>query len=150
MLLELSGTAFLWLKALHIISVIAWMAAMLYLPRLFVYHVDAEAGSAQSETFKIMERRLMRGIMNPSMILALLFGTIMLVSLDSGVWREGWLHIKLLAVVGMLGLHGMCAKYRREFDNDANTRSAKYYRVINEVPAVLMVVIVIFVVVKPF
>lgn len=150
MLINLTGAAFMWIKALHIVSVIAWMAAILYLPRLFVYHADAEIGSQQSETFKIMERRLMRGIMGPSMIFALLFGVIMLGALDPSVWREGWLHVKLLAVVGLLALHGMCAKYRRMFAEDANTKSAKFYRVINEVPAGLMVIIVIFVVVKPF
>ena len=150
MLIELSGTAIAWLKALHIISVIAWMAGMLYLPRLFVYHADAEPGSDKSETFKIMERRLLRAIMNPSMIAALIFGALMLVARDASIWKEGWLHVKLLGVVILLGLHGVFSKSRRQFADDRNTRTAKFYRFFNEVPAVLMVIIVIMVVIRPF
>ena len=150
MLIELSGTAIAWLKALHIISVIAWMAGILYLPRLFVYHAEAEPGSDKSETFKIMERRLLRAIMNPSMIAALIFGALMLVAQDASIWKEGWLHVKLLGVVILLGLHGVFSKSRRQFANDRNTRTAKFYRIFNEVPAVLMVIIVIMVVIRPF
>lgn len=150
MLIELSGTAIAWLKALHIISVIAWMAGILYLPRLFVYHAEAEPGSDKSETFKIMERRLLRAIMNPSMIAALIFGALMLVAQDASIWKEGWLHVKLLGVVILLGLHGVFSKSRRQFADDRNTRTAKFYRIFNEVPAVLMVIIVIMVVIRPF
>ena len=138
-----------WVKALHVISVIAWMAGMLYLPRLFVYHSVAEIGSDKSETFKVMERRLLRGIMTPAMIASWLFGLWMIV----GGWvsfSEGWLHAKLLFVLLLTGCHGMLAKYTRLFAQDKNTKPQKFFRIINEVPTVLMIVIVILVVVKPF
>lgn len=138
-----------WVKALHVISVIAWMAGMLYLPRLFVYHSVAEIGSEKSETFKVMERRLLRGIMNPAMIASWLFGLWMII----GGWvsfSEGWLHAKLLFVLLLTGCHGMLAKYTRLFAQDKNTKPQKFFRIINEVPTVLMIVIVILVVVKPF
>lgn len=141
---------YLWIKAFHIISVIAWMAGMLYLPRLFVYHADSEIGSVQSETFKIMERRLMRGIINPSMILAFIFGGCLLVMPGIVEWSEIWIWIKLIMVLIMTGVHGMLSRYRRRFDKDENVKTARFYRIINEVPAVLMLVIVIMVVVKPF
>ena len=150
MLIELSGTAIAWLKALHIISVIAWMAGMLYLPRLYIYHAEAEPGSDKSETFKIMERRLLRAIMNPSMIAALIFGALMLLAQDASIWKEGWLHVKLVSVVILLGLHGVFSKSRRQFAEDRNTRTASFYRIFNEAPAVLMVIIVIMVVIRPF
>jgi len=146
---ELSTTAFLWVKALHIISVIAWMAGLLYLPRLFVYHVDAKPGSETSETFKVMERRLLRAIMNPAMLSSLLFGGLMLA--DSGtVWISGWLHAKLGAAFLLVVLHMMMGKWRREFAADGNTRSQKFYRYANEIPTLLMILIVIMVVLKPF
>ena len=147
-MLEVSASAYLWIKALHIISVVAWMAGMLYLPRLFVYHAEAESGSAQSETFKIMERRLLRGIVNPAMIASFVFGGLLLAILND--WSSGWLYVKLISVLGLVGLHGMIARWRREFAEDRNRRPARFYRLINEVPAVLMVVIVIMAVVKPF
>lgn len=149
-MIELSGTVFLWVKALHIISVMAWMAGMLYLPRLFVYHCDAEPGSDKSETFKIMERRLLRAIINPAMILSVIFGTIMLLSFDSEIWRDGWLHTKLLAVFFMFGIHGMMSRWRKDFEADRNQKSPKFFRYMNEVPTVLMIIIVIMAVVKPF
>lgn len=145
--MELPADAYLWIKSFHVMSVIAWMAALLYLPRLFVYHVDAAPGSEQSETFKVMERRLMRGIMNPSMIASLIFGGLLLTYQD---FSAGWLHVKLLAVVLMLAMHMAIGRWRKDFEADRNVRSAKFYRVANEVPAVLMVVIVIMAVVKPF
>ncbi len=148
-MIELSGTALLWIKAGHIISVIAWMAGMLYLPRLFVYHVDAAPGSVQSETFKVMERRLMHGIVNPSMIATLVFGLTMLAA-EPELLKAGWLHGKLTAVFLLFGLHGMISGWRKDFAADRNRRSAKFYRIANEIPAVLMVVIVILAVVKPF
>ncbi len=145
---ELSTTAFLWFKALHIISVIAWMAGLLYLPRLFVYHTQATPHSETSETFKIMERRLLRAIMNPAMLSSLLFGGLLLA--DSGtVWISGWLHMKLGAATGLVVLHMMMGKWRREFAEDANMRSEKFYRFANEAPTLLMILIVIMVVLKP-
>ena len=142
------GAAYLWVKALHILAVIAWMAAFLYLPRLFVYHCEAEAGSKQSETFKVMERRLLRGIMTPSMIVAWLAGLALVLHLEA--WTYGWFHVKALAVVILTVLHMMAARWRRDFAEDANRRSPRFYRIMNEVPALLMVVIVIMVVVQPF
>ena len=141
---------YLWTKALHILSVISWMAGTLYLPRLFVYHVDAEKGSVQSETFKIMERRLLRGIINPAMIATFLFGT--LLALTPGIvdWSMIWPWAKLLFLFLMTGFHGALSKWRREFENDENSRSTKFYRMANEVPTVLLVFIVITIVVKPF
>jgi putative membrane protein len=142
-----------WLKALHVISVIAWMAGMLYLPRLFVYHCDAEPGSKQSETFKVMERRLLKAIINPAMIAAWLFGIAMIWygGLLAGAWFEpGWLYGKILLVLAMSALHGFYVRWLRDFAADRNSHSARFYRIINEVPTVLMIAIVILVVVKPF
>ncbi|MDO9426850.1 MAG: protoporphyrinogen oxidase HemJ [Methylobacterium sp.] len=137
-----------WIKALHVIAVIAWMAGMLYLPRLFVYHCDAEPGSRQSETFKIMERRLLKAIMTPAMIVTWLAG---LYIAYAGNWFTApWLHGKLLLVIAMSGVHGFLSRCVKDFAADRNTRSTKFYRVINEVPTLLMIVIVILVVVKPF
>jgi putative membrane protein len=147
---ELSATAHLWIKALHIISVIAWMAGLLYLPRLFVYHADAEPGSDKSETFKIMERRLLKAIINPAMIAALVFGIILIVDLGAALWNEAWIYVKLAAVLGLFILHGKLSQWTRAFAEDRNTHPAKFYRVINEVPTVLMIIIVIFAVVRPF
>ena len=137
-----------WIKALHIIAVIAWMAGMLYLPRLFVYHCEAEIGSKQSETFKVMERRLMRAIINPAMIVTWLAG---LYLAWSGHWfSSGWLHGKLALVILLSGVHGFFSRWRKDFEAVRNTRSQKFFRIINEVPTVLMIGIVILVVVKPF
>lgn len=142
--------SYLWVKAVHVISIIAWMAGLLYLPRLFVYHVGAEKGSLQDQTFKVMERKLLRYIMNPAMIASFLTGIWLLVLLSPGIWTEGWLHGKLTLVVAMAAMHGMMAKWCRQFAENANTRSARFYRVANEVPTVLMIAIVILVIVKPF
>jgi putative membrane protein len=138
----------LWIKAAHVIAVIAWMAAMLYLPRLFVYHCAAPAGSPQSETFKVMERRLLRFIATPAMIAAWIFG--LWLAIDGGWFSSGWLHAKLLFVLLLSGFHGATARWTRDFAQDRNTRSARFYRIANEVPTVLMIVIVVLVVVKPF
>lgn len=136
-----------WIKALHIIAVISWMAGMLYLPRLFVYHCDAEIGSRQSETFKVMEQRLLKAIMTPAMILTWLLG---LYLAGAGHWfSAGWLHGKLLLVIAMSAIHGFFARCVRDFGADKNSRSPKFYRIINEVPTLLMIGIVILVVVKP-
>ena len=147
---DLSADAFAWLKAFHIIAVTAWMAGMLYLPRLFVYHADAPAGSEQSETFKIMERRLLNAIMHPAMIVSLALGLVMLGNLDSETWVEGWLHAKLMAVAGLLVFHALCIKWQREFAADGERRIARFFRMINELPTLLMIGVVIFVVVRPF
>ncbi len=138
----------LWVKALHIIAVISWMASLLYLPRLFVYHCGAEIGSVQSETFKVMESRLLKAIATPSMIATWLFG-LWIASLYD-VWADPWFMIKLICVVLMTFMHFLYVKCARSFATDSNQKSEKYYRVINEVPAVLMIIIVIMVVVKPF
>ncbi len=137
-----------WIKALHVIAVIAWMAGMLYLPRLFVYHCEAEIGSKQAETFKIMERRLLKAIINPAMIVTWLAG---LYLAWSGHWFSvGWFQGKFLLVIVMSGVHGFFSRWVKDFAADSNVRSQKFYRVINEVPTILMVGIVILVVVKPF
>jgi putative membrane protein len=142
------STLYLWLKALHVIAVIAWMAGMLYLPRLFVYHCEAEPGSRQSETFKVMERRLLRAIINPAMVATWVLG--LWLAWDAGLYRSGWLHAKLALVLAMSALHGMFVRYVREFAEDRNQRSQRFYRIINEVPTLLMIGIVVLVVVKPF
>ena len=149
-MIELSGTAFIWIKALHIISVIAWMAGLLYLPRLFIYHCDAEKGSVQSETFKVMERRLYRAIMNPALVSSALFGGLLLANLDLDSWTDVWLLGKLLFVILLLGVHFMMSRWRQDFENDANQRPVKFFRIMNEVPTLLMIGIVIFAVVRPF
>jgi putative membrane protein len=137
-----------WIKALHVIAVISWMAGMLYLPRLFVYHCEAEAGSKQSETFKVMERRLLKAIVNPAMIVTWLAG---LYLAWAGHWfSSGWLHGKLLLVLALSGVHGFFSRCVKDFAADRNLRSQKFYRIINEVPTVLMIGAVILVVVKPF
>ncbi len=149
-MIELSGAAYLWIKALHVIGVIAWMAGLLYLPRLFVYHCTVEPGSERSETFKVMERRLLRAIMNPAMVASLGFGGVLLAGMGGAVWAEGWIYIKLAGVVGLLVLHYMMALWRRDFAEDANRRTERFFRIANEGPTILMIVIVIAVIVKPF
>lgn len=139
---------YLWLKAAHVIAVIAWMAAMLYLPRLFVYHCAAEAGSPQSETFKVMERRLLKAIMTPAMIATWILGLILFV--QGEWWRAGWMHGKLALVVAMSAVHGVLAARVKDFAADRNQRPARHYRILNEVPTVLMIGVVILVIVKPF
>jgi protoporphyrinogen IX oxidase len=137
-----------WIKALHVIAVIAWIAGMLYLPRLFVYHCEAEGGSKQSETFKLMERRLLKAIINPAMTVTWLAG---LYLAWAGHWFSApWLHVKLLLVVVLSGVHGLFSRWVKDFAADRNTRSQRFYRFINEVPTILMIGIVILVVVKPF
>ena len=143
----MDGSAYLWIKALHIIAVIAWMAGLLYLPRLFVYHADAEVGSEFSEKLKIMERRLLRAIMNPAMLVSLGAGGALLVYQD---FSSGWLHIKLTAIVGLLIMHMLMAKWRKDFEKDTNTHGHKFFRIANEIPTVLMILIVVLAVVKPF
>ena len=139
-----------WLKALHVIAVIAWMAGMLYLPRLFVYHCDAEPGSVQSETFKVMERRLLRAIINPAMIAAFALGLLMLATPGAVDWGQGWVWVKAVLVIAMTALHGLLARWRGHFASDANRHTARFYRMVNEVPTALMIGIVIMVIVRPF
>ena len=139
---------YLWIKAAHVVAVIAWMAAMLYLPRLFVYHAAVPAGSPQSETFKVMERRLLKAIMTPAMIATLILG--LLLAHQGGWWKAGWLHGKLALVLGMTAVHGILAGHVRRFANDANPRPQRYFRILNEVPTVLMIGIVVLAIVKPF
>ena len=143
----MDGSAYLWIKALHIIAVIAWMAGLLYLPRLYVYHADADIGSEFSEKLKIMERRLLRAIMNPAMLVSLIAGGALLAYQD---FSSGWLHVKLTAIVGLLIMHMLMAKWRKDFEKDTNTHSHKFYRVANEIPTMLMILIVVLAVVKPF
>ncbi len=139
---------YLWLKAFHVIAIIAWMAGMLYLPRLFVYHSETPKGSIQSDTFKIMERRLLKAIINPAMIVAWVLG--LYLAWDGGWYASGWLHAKVLLVLILSGFHGFLSRLVKDFAADRNTRPARFYRMINEVPTVLMIGIVILVIVKPF
>lgn len=139
---------YLWLKALHIIAVISWMAGLLYLPRLFIYHSDAARGSEASETFKVMERRLYRVIMNPAMMLAWLLGLYLAWSVYG--FNGGWLHAKLTLVLLLTGVHVFFGRSVKAFGRDENRITARQWRFINEMPALLMVAIVILAVVKPF
>ncbi|MBY0430534.1 MAG: protoporphyrinogen oxidase HemJ [Rhodospirillales bacterium] len=143
----MSGTLYLWLKALHVISVISWMAALLYMPRLFVYHTQVKPGSEPSELFKVMERRLEKAIMTPAGIASTLFGLALLSQQD---FSQGWLHGKLAMVAALWLCHGMMMRWRRDFAVDGNTRPGRYFRIANEIPTLLMIGIVILVVVKPF
>ncbi len=149
-MLELSGTAYLWVKSLHMIAVIAWMAGILYLPRLFVYHTKAAVGSDQSETFKVMERRLLKAIMTPAMIVAWVFGLWMIATIGLTGPGMGWLHAKLLLVLIMSGMHGYLARSQRLFEADQNTKSERFWRIFNEMPTLVMIIVVILVIVKPF
>jgi putative membrane protein len=137
-----------WFKVLHIISVISWMAGMLYLPRLMVYHADKEPGSDASETFKIMERRLLKAIMTPAMIASWVFGLLMI--WQNNLWSEGWMISKLFLAVLLTAQHGFCAKWVKEFAQDERKRNAHFFRFVNEIPTVLMILIVILAVVQPF
>lgn len=138
-----------WLRALHLIAVISWLAGLLYLPRLFVYHTEAQAGSDKSETFKIMEQRLLRFIMNPAMIAAWVFGLLMLWG-NPALLQAGWMHVKLTGVVLMTILHHIYGRWRKDFARDENRRPAKFYKIWNEAPTILMIVIVIMAVAEPF
>jgi putative membrane protein len=139
-----------YIKAFHIIAVIAWMAGILYLPRLFVYHAASKAGCEQSETFKIMERRLLRAIITPAMLAAWIFGLILAFSPLIDWSQDGWFHVKLVLVVILSGFTGVLARWTKDFAADRNTHSERFYRIANEVPTVLMIVIVILAVVRPF
>lgn len=142
------GDFYSWMKVLHIVSMVAWMAATFYLPRLFVYHASAAVGSELSETLKVMEKRLYKAIMVPAMTATWIFGLVLVWLL--GAWTEGWFHAKFLLVLIMSGYHGACSRWMKDFAADRNTRPARYYRIANEVPTVLLVLIVILVIIKPF
>ena len=140
----------LWLKAFHIVAVIAWMAGLLYLPRLFVYHAAAKPGSEQSETFKVMERRLLRYITTPAMIASWLLGLWLAFSGAIDWSRDGWFHAKLILVLALSTFHGLCAVWTRDFALGRNMRPARFYRIANEIPTILMIFIVILAVARPF
>jgi protoporphyrinogen IX oxidase len=138
----------LWLKAFHIMAVVAWFAGLFYLPRLFVYHANAKPGSELSETFKVMEHRLLTAIMTPAMAIVWLTG--LMLAYWEGAFSDGWLHAKLALVFLLSGYQGALSRWAREFAADRNTRSAKFYRIANEVPTVFLIAIVLLVVLKPF
>lgn len=140
--------AYLWVKALHVVAVISWMAGMLYLPRLFIYHCAAESGSEQSETFKVMERRLLRIIINPAMMIAWVTGVWL--AWQTGVWSEPWFWVKFAAVFALSGVHGYFSASVRRFAADENAKSDGHWRLMNEAPTVLMIIVVIMVIVRPF
>ena len=142
------SAAYDWIRAIHVIAVISWMAGLLYLPRLFVYHSDAARGSELSETLKVMERRLLQIIMTPAMLVS--WGLGLWLAWQAGYFVTGWFHAKLLAVVALSGAHGYLSKAARQFAADENDRPARHWRLVNEVPTVLMIVIVVLVIVKPF
>ncbi len=139
---------FEWIKALHVISVIAWMAGLLYLPRLFVYHADTEPGSEASETFKVMERRLYRFIMLPAMLAAWGFGLVL--AWLAAVWTDGWFIAKFVLVLAMSAYNDFCGRWLREFAADQRKRRARFYRFVNEIPTLIMIGAVILVIVRPF
>ena len=139
-----------WIKSLHVISMIAWMAGMLYLPRLFVYHCDVKRGTAESERFKVMERRLFKLIINPAMISTWCLGLLLVATPGIVDWGAGWWHVKLLCVFLMSGVHGVLSVRRRDFLADRNTKPQRYFRILNEVPTRLMIIIVFMVIARPF
>jgi len=141
---------YLWIKALHIVSVIAWMAGLLYLPRLFVYHSEAAPGSEVSETFKVMELRLYRFIMGPAMVAVYVFGILLIFAGPLDLASDGWFHVKVLLIVAMTVLHHLFGRYRQDFAADRNQRPVRFYRLMNEAPTLVMIAIVILAVVKPF
>ena len=145
---EFLGNYIDWIKALHVIAVIAWMSGLLYLPRLFVYHTEVQPGSAESERFKTMERKLLRAIMNPAAIAVWILGPIL--AWITGAYEDDWLKVKFVLVIALTVTHHLYARWRKEFERDANTHTARFYRIWNEVPAVLMALIVILVIVQPF
>jgi len=140
--------AMLWVKALHVVAVISWMVGMLYLPRLFVYHTEAGVGSPQAETFKVMERRLMRAIVNPAMVVTWVSG--LWLAIEVYHFQGGWLHAKVALVVAMSGVHGYFSAARKKLERDEMTKLSRHWRIMNEIPTLLLIAIVILVIVKPF
>ena len=147
--MEISPLLFSWVKAVHIIAIISWMAGLLYLPRLFIYHCMAETGSDKSETFKVMERRLLRFIMNPAMIVSLISGGLMIYSTGLFIFTELWFVIKAISLCFLVVIHMKMGKWRKDFEMDNNQRKQTFFRVANEVPTILMIIIIIMVVVRP-
>ena len=139
-----------WTKALHVIAMVAWMAGMFYLPRLYVYHCDTRPGTVESERFKVMEWRLLKQIINPAMIATWIFGSMLVLTPGVIDWSEGWWWVKFASVLAMAGFHGAMSKWRRMFMDDKNTRPQRFYRIANEVPTLLLMLIVIMVIVRPF
>ena len=146
----LLAVAYPWIKALHIVCVVAWMAGLLYLPRLFVYHAQAQSGSDTAETFKTMERRLLRGIMNPALAATVILGLLLAATPGAVDWRQGWIWAKLVLVGGLFGFHMCLARWRKEFAVGEIPHTARFYRAINELPMLALIAIAILVVVKPF
>lgn len=143
----LGDQAYLWVKAVHVIAIISWMAGMLYLPRLFIYHCDAAPGSVQSETFKVMERRLLTIIINPAMVISWVLG--LWLAWQGDFLTSGWFHAKLALALALSGVHGYFSASVRAFAEDRNTKPARHWRIVNEIPTILMIGIVILVIVKP-
>jgi protoporphyrinogen IX oxidase len=142
--------AYPWIKSFHIISLVAWMAGLLYLPRLYVYHSTVSVGSDPAETFKVMERRLLGGIMNPAMIATWFFGLVLAATPGVVDWRAGWLWAKLALVGGLTLFHSLLARWQTAFAADRNTHSTRFFRAVNELPTLALIGIVLLVVVKPF
>ncbi len=149
-MLELSYSFVIWLKALHIIAVIAWMAGLLYLPRLFVYHLESSKKSQNVLTFVTMERKLLRFIMNPSAAVVFFSGAMLLAALPRAVWLDLWVWCKLALVIALYFCHGLMARWRKELETGNNQRTSSFFRIFNEIPALIMVAVVILAVVKPF
>jgi len=147
---DLLVAAYPWIKALHIVAVVAWMAGLLYLPRLFVYHADAVMGSDKAETFKVMERRLLRGIMLPAVVMVLVFGVLLAATPGVVDWRQGWIWLKLALALGLGVFHMRLAYWQREFAADRAPHTARFFRMVNELPTLALIAIVVLVVVKPF
>jgi putative membrane protein len=141
---------YLWTKSLHVISMVAWMAGLFYLPRLFVYHAQMRVGTAESERFKVMERRLLKQIMNPALVATWLFGALLVLTPGVIDWSWGWWHVKFACVLLMSGFHAMLARWRRDFLEDRNVRPQRFYRIANELPTLLLIIIVVMVIVRPF
>lgn len=150
MTIEALAPFYLWTKSLHLIAVVAWMAALLYLPRLYVYHCETALGSEASERFKVMERRLLKLIATPAMVASLLFGVLLVLTPGAMSWHAGWWYVKLAAVVLLFGFHGACSAWRRGFLEDRNRKTQRFYRIANEVPTVLMIIAIIMAIVQPF
>jgi putative membrane protein len=142
--------AYPWLKAFHIVAVVAWMAGLLYLPRLFVYHAEAPLDSGQARTFTVMEQRLLRGIMNPALALTIVFGALLAATPGLVDWHQGWIWVKLMLVAGLGVFHHLLARWHREFAAGTVPHNSRFFRIVNEVPTVVLIAIVILVVVKPF
>lgn len=141
---------YLWIKALHVVSLIAWMAGLFYLPRLYVYHCSIPRGSVESERFKVMERRLLKQIMLPAMIATWVFGILLILTPGVLAAPNGWFHLKFFCVILLSGFQGACSRWRKDFMEDRNRRSERFFRIANEIPTVLMLVIVFMVILKPF